>query len=274
MHTRALAALGLGKGGGKPRRRSRRSSADEPSVAKQGKQQQQQQQQQVKQQEHQGQGHQTLPPLHVAEQRVTNLIQALLCGAALAATPAIQQMPTAVLWGYFAYMSVKSLPGNQLWERLLLLGTDPRRRRAQLLGPHAPYLQAVPFQVVARFTLLQLGYLAGIWALVTFAGVGRRRSACMLHLCTQPGPPSPRIRAGHPGRPPTPPARPGPCRRWQASPSRCPSCCWCRYGATCCRASSARRTWRTWTPTSCSGPSRSTQSSSGCLASRCLRSSS
>ncbi len=33
-------------------------------------------------------------------------------------------------------------------------------------------LQAVPFAVIAKFTLLQLVLLMGIWALVTWAGVG------------------------------------------------------------------------------------------------------
>ncbi len=38
-------------------------------------------------------------------------------------------MPEAVLNGYFAYMALESLPGNQLWERFLLLFSDPHRRR-------------------------------------------------------------------------------------------------------------------------------------------------
>ena len=64
----------------------------------------------------------------VQEQRVTGLLQSLLVGACLAATPAVQRVPTAVLWGYFAYMALESLPGSQFWDRLLLLFTDPRIR--------------------------------------------------------------------------------------------------------------------------------------------------
>jgi hypothetical protein len=77
----------------------------------------------------------------VREQRVSNLLQSLLVAACLGITPAIQQIPTGVLWGYFIFMSVKSLEGSQLWDRLLLLVTDPRKRVAVLQQEHAAYMQ-------------------------------------------------------------------------------------------------------------------------------------
>ncbi|KAL6576678.1 hypothetical protein OROMI_010954 [Orobanche minor] len=42
--------------------------------------------------------------------------------------PIITLIPTSVLLGYFAYMAIDSLPGNQFWERILLLliPHDPR----------------------------------------------------------------------------------------------------------------------------------------------------
>ncbi len=43
-------------------------------------------------------------------------------------TPGIKLIPSAVLWGYFAYMAADSLPGSQFWDRILLLFTDPRKR--------------------------------------------------------------------------------------------------------------------------------------------------
>ena len=46
------------------------------------------------------------PHHQVQEQRLTGLIQALLCGACLAATPVIKQIPTAVMWGYFIFMAI------------------------------------------------------------------------------------------------------------------------------------------------------------------------
>lgn len=67
-------------------------------------------------------------PVRVNEQRLTNLLQSVLVGACIAAMPAIKLIPTSVLWGYFAYMATDSLPGNQFWERILLLFITPRRR--------------------------------------------------------------------------------------------------------------------------------------------------
>lgn len=67
-------------------------------------------------------------PVRVNEQRVTNLLQSLLVGACVGAMPVIKKIPTSVLWGYFAYMAVDSLPGNQFWERTLLLFISPGRR--------------------------------------------------------------------------------------------------------------------------------------------------
>lgn len=67
-------------------------------------------------------------PVRVKEQRVSNLLQSLLVAASVFAMPAIKKIPKSVLWGYFAYMAIDSLPGNQFWERLLLLFITPSRR--------------------------------------------------------------------------------------------------------------------------------------------------
>jgi hypothetical protein len=79
--------------------------------------------------------------VQVREQRVSNLLQSLLLAVCLGITPALQRTPTAVLWGYFVFMAVESLAGSQLWERLLLLLTDPKRRVAVMQQDHAAYLQ-------------------------------------------------------------------------------------------------------------------------------------
>ncbi|GFY96996.1 HCO3- transporter family [Actinidia rufa] len=67
-------------------------------------------------------------PVRVNEQRVSNLLQSLLVAASVCAMPLIKMIPTSVLWGYFAYMAIDSLPGNQFWERMLLLFIPPGRR--------------------------------------------------------------------------------------------------------------------------------------------------
>lgn len=106
----------------------------------------------------------------VTEQRWSGLMQSLLVGACLAITPAIRCIPTAVLWGYFAFMALESLPGSQLWDRTLLLLTDPKRRYRILETVHAPYLETVPIRTIVWFTVMQLIAVGAIYGL-TWAGV-------------------------------------------------------------------------------------------------------
>ncbi len=46
----------------------------------------------------------------------------------LATIPIIRKIPTSMLWGYFAFMEIESLPGNQFWERILFPFTTPSHR--------------------------------------------------------------------------------------------------------------------------------------------------
>ncbi|CAN6681779.1 unnamed protein product [Malus baccata var. baccata] len=97
-------------------------------------------------------------PVRVNEQRVSNLLQSLLVGGSVFAIFVIKKIPTSVLWGYFAYMAIDSLPGNQFWERLLLLFISPRRRYKVLEASHASFVELVPFKYIVAFTLFQLVY--------------------------------------------------------------------------------------------------------------------
>uniref|UniRef100_A0A7N0T4Y7 Bicarbonate transporter-like transmembrane domain-containing protein n=2 Tax=Kalanchoe fedtschenkoi TaxID=63787 RepID=A0A7N0T4Y7_KALFE len=100
-----------------------------------------------------------LLPIEVKEQRVSNLLQALMVGCCVAAMPVLKKIPTSVLWGYFAFMAIESLPGNQFWERILLLFTAPSRRYKVLEDYHAKFVETVPFKTIAGFTLFQTAYL-------------------------------------------------------------------------------------------------------------------
>ncbi|MBA0588842.1 hypothetical protein Gorai_017621 [Gossypium raimondii] len=100
-----------------------------------------------------------LLPVEVKEQRLSNLLQALMVGGCVAAMPLLKKIPTAVLWGYFAFMAFESLPGNQFWERILLLFTAPSRRYKLLEEYHATFVETVPFKTIATFTLFQTIYL-------------------------------------------------------------------------------------------------------------------
>ncbi|XP_024976555.1 probable boron transporter 2 [Cynara cardunculus var. scolymus] len=97
--------------------------------------------------------------VEVKEQRLSNLLQALMVGGCVAAMPMLKKIPTSVLWGYFAFMAIESLPGNQFWERILLLFTAPSRRYKVLEENHATFVETVPFKTVAGFTLFQTFYL-------------------------------------------------------------------------------------------------------------------
>ncbi|XP_058198094.1 boron transporter 1-like [Rhododendron vialii] len=100
-----------------------------------------------------------LLPVEVKEQRLSNLLQATMVGACVAAMPFLKMIPTSVLWGYFAFMAIESLPGNQFWERILLLFTAPSRRYKVLEEYHATFVETVPFKSIALFTLFQTIYL-------------------------------------------------------------------------------------------------------------------
>ncbi|TVU49725.1 hypothetical protein EJB05_01053 [Eragrostis curvula] len=100
-----------------------------------------------------------LLPIEVKEQRLSNLLQASMVGGCVAAMPLLKKIPTSVLWGYFAFMAIESLPGNQFWERILLLFTAPSRRYKVLEEYHTTFVETVPFKTIAMFTLFQTTYL-------------------------------------------------------------------------------------------------------------------
>ncbi|CAK9164830.1 unnamed protein product [Ilex paraguariensis] len=97
-------------------------------------------------------------PVRVNEQRLSNLLQSLLVAASVCAMPVIKKIPTSVLWGYFAYMAIDSLPGNQFWERILLLFIAPGRHYKVLERVHASFVESVPFRYIITFTLFQFVY--------------------------------------------------------------------------------------------------------------------
>ncbi|CAA3033769.1 probable boron transporter 7 [Olea europaea subsp. europaea] len=98
-------------------------------------------------------------PVRVNEQRVSNLFQSILVGLAVIAVPVIKMIPTSVLWGYFAYMAIDSLPGNQFWERMLLIFVPPDRRFKVIESLHASFVETVPFKYIFMFTAFQFAYL-------------------------------------------------------------------------------------------------------------------
>ncbi|KFK23498.1 hypothetical protein AALP_AAs41097U000100, partial [Arabis alpina] len=99
-------------------------------------------------------------PIEVKEQRVSNLLQAVMVGGCVAAMPLLKIIPTSVLWGYFAFMAIESLPGNQFCERILLLFTAPSRRFKVLEDNHATFVETVPFKTIAMQYILPTFFIS------------------------------------------------------------------------------------------------------------------
>ncbi|KAG0577310.1 hypothetical protein KC19_5G147000 [Ceratodon purpureus] len=114
-----------------------------------------------------------LLPVEAKEQRLSNLLQSLLVGGCIAAMPVLRRIPTAVLWGYFAFMAIEGLPGNQFWERICFTVTSPNRRYKALESNHLMFLHKVPFKVIAYFTMFQLFYMLSCfaWTWIPIGGV-------------------------------------------------------------------------------------------------------
>lgn len=95
----------------------------------------------------------------VRENRVSGLaIHALLAGSILF-LPLVQLVPMAVLFGLFLYMGVAILQGNQFFERLTLMVTDPA------LYPECHYVRRVRHAKIHAFTAIQAAALGLLWVL-------------------------------------------------------------------------------------------------------------
>ncbi|MGE0710725.1 MAG: sodium bicarbonate transporter family protein [Planctomycetota bacterium] len=99
----------------------------------------------------------------VRENRVSGLAIHVLIGLSLLALPLIKLIPMAVLFGLFLFMGVRTLQGNQFWERFTLFFTDPA------LYPDHHYVQRVRHLKIHLFTAVQVGALISLWVLKSSA---------------------------------------------------------------------------------------------------------
>ena len=102
------------------------------------------------------------------EQRYTNFGQAVLTGVVLIRPliTVLGTIPNAALHGLFIFMALESLPGNELWERVCLLVSEPRLRRSD----RAWY--SLDFPVIARFTRLQFALAVVIFFVTEVPVIG------------------------------------------------------------------------------------------------------
>ncbi|MEZ4332263.1 MAG: sodium bicarbonate transporter family protein [Myxococcota bacterium] len=95
----------------------------------------------------------------VRENRLSGLAIHVLIGCSILILPLIQLIPMAVLFGLFLFMGFNTLAGNQLWDRFLLLFTDPK------LYPATHYVRRVPVARIHLFTAVQVIALVALWLL-------------------------------------------------------------------------------------------------------------
>jgi len=94
------------------------------------------------------------------EQRITGTaIHALIGACVLFAQPRqlLTQISLPVLMGLFLYLGVSSLPGNEMWERILEIFKDPS------VAVKQRWTGKVPVKVSKLFTFIQLGCLGAMF---------------------------------------------------------------------------------------------------------------
>jgi len=69
----------------------------------------------------------------------------------------LRQVPLPVLMGLFMYLGASSLPGNEMWERILGFFKD------DTVAPKERWTDSVPKKVVNAFTLVQVACLGAMF---------------------------------------------------------------------------------------------------------------
>ena len=93
----------------------------------------------------------------VRENRVTGFAIHALVGASLLLLGLLSMVPMSVLFGLFLFMGIASMRGNQFFDRMRLLVTDPS------MYPPTHYLRRVPTQMVHLYTAIQAAALGALW---------------------------------------------------------------------------------------------------------------
>lgn len=91
------------------------------------------------------------------ETRWTGLVSHLLIGVSILAKNVLNLIPKAVLYGFFLFLGINTLDGNALWDRILLLFTQPEKY------PPNHYVRRVRIQRIHLYTLIQILLLILLW---------------------------------------------------------------------------------------------------------------
>mmetsp|Transcript_33945 Transcript_33945/g.133179 ORF Transcript_33945/g.133179 Transcript_33945/m.133179 type:complete len:820 (-) Transcript_33945:65-2524(-) len=91
------------------------------------------------------------------EVRITNFLTHVLIFVSMFLLFIVGYIPSSVVWGFFLYIGVATLDGNQMFERLLLIFTQPTKY------PPNHYVRRVPMMRVVLYTLIQYALLILLW---------------------------------------------------------------------------------------------------------------
>ncbi|CAE7580971.1 Slc4a3 [Symbiodinium sp. CCMP2592] len=105
-------------------------------------------------------------PTGVVENRVAPFVGYLLMGVVLFLPDLLNKLPETAVSGALIFVGLKAALGTQLWERFLLLFTDPSKPRSGKGYSH------LPLKTVHCFTLLQILMVVGCWLCNIYIGLG------------------------------------------------------------------------------------------------------
>jgi len=105
-------------------------------------------------------------PTGVVENRVAPFVGYLLMGVVLFLPDLLNKLPETAVSGALIFVGLKAALGTQLWERFLLLFTDPSKPRSGKGYSH------LPLKTVHCFTLLQILMVIGCWLCNIYIGLG------------------------------------------------------------------------------------------------------
>ncbi|CAN8069010.1 unnamed protein product, partial [Agarophyton chilense] len=91
------------------------------------------------------------------ETRITGAATHILIGLSILAKDALGLIPLSVLYGFFLFLGMGTLDGNALWDRILLIFTQPEKY------PPNHYVRRVKIKRVHLYTLIQVALLVLLW---------------------------------------------------------------------------------------------------------------
>lgn len=91
------------------------------------------------------------------ETRWTGFLTHVLFGLSILAKDDLKLIPLAVLYGFFLFLGMGTLDGNALWDRILLVFTQPEKY------PPNHYVRRVRIQRIHLYTLIQVLLLVLLW---------------------------------------------------------------------------------------------------------------